>query len=303
MLAAVSTAGEFPLRLRGLYCCLLVLLALSGCASTNSAGRSRLTAPGSVGIIYSEMEMQAQLAMAADSVCEGKACEVRAAFRRQVYRLGTRLSYAAYREFPDLKSRVYNFYFSVPAKEELGTLSSAGGTVAAPEGLCLLAPAEPALSFILAREMGHVIAEHHAENSANALLVSAATTLLLPATALMRGATAAAPAATTAASLAGTRVVKSLYRPEQNREADAIGLLLAVRSGYRVDEISVALEDLAPRLREEGWMAELLSSRSYLDAVLTGPPVPPPEQRMAAAGDEGGPPTESLSGLPPAPRR
>lgn len=265
---------------------------LGGCASSGETPRSRMVAPNGVGTVYSEVELQAQLALASDAAsCSGDACAERAAFWRQVHRVGTRLSQSAYREYPELKKRVYNFYFSVPPKDEIGTLSSASGSVVVLDGVRGLAAEEPALAFILAREMGHVIAEHHEENSATSLLVSAAAALLLPMANLIRGAAAAIPAtaatgaATTAASVAGSRAIKSLYRPEQNREADAIGLALAVQAGYRVEEVAAAMAALAPRLKDEGWMGELLASAGYLDAVVAGPPTPAPVISVADCRD------------------
>lgn len=257
----------------------VLALILGGCAATGESSRQRMVAPQGVGVVYSEFELQAQLAVASDATCAERACETRPAFQRQASRVGAALAHAAYREFPRLRQRIYNFYFQFPAKSDIGVLSSASGTIVVLDGVRSLEADEPALAFLLAREMGHVIAEHHEENSATSLMVSAAVTLALPVANLLRGA-AAAPAAmgtgtATAVSVAGGRALRSAYRPDQVQEADAIAMRLLVQAGYQAEDVTAALERLAPRLKNEGWMGEVLASRNYLLAGLAGPPIPP----------------------------
>lgn len=264
---------------------------LGACATTTSqSGRTQFVVPKQVGAAYSEIELQAMLTLAPDSACAAKtidkACEAAVSFRRQVQQIGSRLGRAARDLRGELGRPVPYFQVLVPAKEEQGTLSSAGGTVVVFDGLRALDFQEPALAFVVAREMGHVLAEHHEENSATSLMMSAAITLALPMANLLRGAAAvsttaatatastsvAATAATTAASVAGTRVLKSLYRPDQLREADMLALRLMVRAGWTPMEVADALQAAAPRLKEEGWMEELLVSKQRLDQITMGPP-------------------------------
>lgn len=276
---------------------------LGACATTTSqSGRTQFVVPKQVGAAYSEIELQAMLTLAPDSACAAKtadkACEAAVTFRRQVQQIASRLGRAARDMRGELGRPVPYFQVMVPAKEEQGTLSSAGGTVVVFDGLRSLDFQEPALAFIVAREMGHVLAEHHEENSATSLMMSVAITLALPMANLLRGAAAvstttaatatattsvAATAATTAASVAGTRVLKSLYRPEQLREADLLALRLMVRAGWTPMEVADALQAAAPRLKEEGWMEELLVSKQRLDQITMGPPWLLPST-VAAAG-------------------
>ncbi|MRR52028.1 MAG: hypothetical protein EG825_14140, partial [Rhodocyclaceae bacterium] len=88
----------------------LAALALGGCATTQSeTGRSQWAAPHSVGAAYSEVDMQVQLAMAADSNCKGKECEAQSVFRQQVRRVGRRLSDSAFVLYPELRKRFPTF--------------------------------------------------------------------------------------------------------------------------------------------------------------------------------------------------
>ena len=277
----------------------VLALALAGCAATGESGRQRMVAPQGVGAVYSEFEVQAQLAVASDATCAEGACATRAAFQRQVARLGTALSHAAYREFPQLRRRIYNFYFQTPAKSDIGILSSALGTIVVLDGVRSLEADDGTLAYLLAREMGHVIAEHHEENSATSLLVSAAVTLALPVANLLRGAAATAPAAmgtgtATAVSVAGGRALRSMYRPDQVQEADAIAMRLVLQAGYEPEDVVAGLAKLAPRLKRDGWMGELLVSNDYLLAGLAGPPVPP-----AVPPDLGGLALETSLAQPP----
>jgi len=282
------------LRHAGILCLIAGVLVQGGCASVGESGRSRLVAPQGIGAAYSEMELQAQLFLAADANCTAGSCDNRPAFRSQVSRLGAKLSQAAQREFPQLRRRIHDFHFQVLAKSDIGVLSSAMGSVAVLDGLRRLETDEPTLAFILAREMGHVIAEHHEENSATSLLVSVAVTLALPVANMLRGAAAAAPAtaggvtttaATTAASMVGGRALRSVYRPDQLQEADVIGMRLTLQAGYKAEEVIDGLTGLAPRLKDEGWTGELLATKAYLDFALAGPPPPDLSETSVAAID------------------
>lgn len=275
-------------------------LLLGGCASTSSDGtRTQYLAPSGISTAYSEMELQAQVAMASDSACADKigdkSCQAAVVFRRQVQQIGSRLGRAARDMKVELGRPIPYFMLLVPTKSEQGTLSSAGGTIVVYDGVRELEFAEPLLAFLIAREMGHVLAAHHEENSATSLMMSAAVTLALPMANLLRGAaaaatttatattSAAATAATTAASVAGTRVLKSLYRPDQLREADLLALRLLNRAGWTPVQVADALDGAVSKLREEGWMQELLASKQRLDQITMGPPWSPPSA-IAAVG-------------------
>jgi Zn-dependent protease with chaperone function len=264
---------------------LLLPLLLAGCATaTSDTGRSQFVAPRQLGAAYSEVELQAMLAFTPDARCADSACDEVKAFRARVGQIGGRLARAA-RELAASPTEVPVFQFIIPEKAELGTLSSAGGSIVVFDGVRELGGDDIVLAFLIAREMGHVLSKHHEENSATNLLVSAAVALAFPVANLLRGASATlstttaltttsatATAATTAASMAGSRIVKSVYRPDQLREADAVALKLMHKAGWSIVEIDDALHAVAAKFRDEGWMSELQVSKARLDSMTAGPP-------------------------------
>lgn len=265
---------------------LLLSLLLGGCASTGTdSGRSRFVAPRQLGEAYSQVELRTMLALAADSPCKDKSCDAQLGFRREVVQLGTRLAKAAREIKTELRGPQPNFIFLVPAKDEIGTLSSASGSIVLFDGLRQLDLEEPALAFLIAREMGHIISQHHEENSATSIGVSLAFAIVMPMAAVLRGAAATVSAltttsvvgtaATTAASIAGTRIIKSIYRPDQLHEADTMALKIMHQAGWSAIEITGALQNSQGRLQNEGWEAELLVSKVRLENIFAGPVLPP----------------------------
>lgn len=270
---------------------LVSALALGACATTTTeGGRSRFVAPRQLAEAYSEVELRTLLAVTPDAPCGDAACEAHQAFRNQAKRVGTRLANASREIRHELKGAHPGFIFLVPQKGEIGTLSSSSGTIIVFDGLRTLELEEPALAFLLAREMGHVINRHHDENSATSIAVSVAATLVMPMAALLRGAaltvsaltstSAVATAATTAASVAGARAIKAIYRPEQLREADLAALKILNQAGWSTFEVAESLLRASHRLGDDGWMGELQASVDLLKGVAgitewayTPPPV------------------------------
>lgn len=255
-----------------------VCALLAGCVATSGSGRTQLLAPQDVGIAYSETELHGRLLFTAEHYCEGRDCEDAASFRREIRLLGGRLSQAARRLAPRLDLSPPQFAVSVPSKGEVGTLSSAAGSVVIFGGLRQVGFEEPALAFLIAREMGHVMSRHHEENSAANVMMSVAAALLLPVSNLLRGAAAILPtgsgatAATTVASMAGSSIIKGMYRPDQLREADHLALQLMIEAGWTPMQVADALHAAAPRLGGDGWMGELRVSKARLDQITMGPP-------------------------------
>lgn len=270
---------------------LLLSVLLAACA-TSEQGRARMVAPAGLGAAYSDVGLRTQLALAARRQCREEGCEPVAAFRRQVDRLGSELSVAAFALYPELNERLSGFDYSVPARDQIGTLSTAQGQIVVLEGLVDYASDDAVLSFVLAREMGHVIGRHHEENTAVSIFVSVAAQLLLPVANLIRGAAAALPSTaaaaltTTAASVAGSRVLKAVNRPEQLDEADAIGLRLLSQAGWDLNEVARAVEQAMPRLAgagDAGWVTEFRVSKMRLDQLDCGSiATPAPDFLMTA---------------------
>lgn len=266
----------------------LLLLLLGACATHSDQGRQRTIASSEVGTAYSEVEMQARLALTPETRCEEDDCIATQAFRTRVERLGERVGDGAYRLAFERDLPVPSFLVTVPGKDDIGTLSNASGSIVVFDGLRGLRLSDALLAFLIAREMGHVLARHHEENSATSIGISVAVSLLFPMTNILRGveaayATAATTAslASTAVSFAGSRIVRGLYRAEQQREADVYALAILGHAGWSPYEVSAALHAATPLLIGEGWMAELRETMLWLEQVAIGPPYPPPPEAEA----------------------
>jgi Zn-dependent protease with chaperone function len=253
----------------------LLIFLLAGCA-TSDRGRAQLLASDDIGAIYSDIGLRARLVTAADKDCSSDECEATAAFRRQVGEAGERLSIAAYAAYPDLERRVPRFEFSVPTKQELGTLSNAKGSVVVFSAMSELGMDEAALNFVVAREMGHIIGRHHQENTGLSIAVSVVAQLIFPMANIIRGAAAALPATTSlaattsAASMLGTRVLQSVYRQDQVDEADTIAFKLLRQTGWDLEEVVRSVDNMKPQLAqigEGGWISEFKLSKARLDLL------------------------------------
>jgi len=262
-------------------------LVLGGCVATTGSGRTQLVAPQPVSAAYSEINLQRNLLLADSRACRPDTCAAVAAFNKQVLRVGERLVRAAAAEARDRPIPRFDIRFLDTTEQS--TASSAAGSIVVHGGVRELGLDDPALAFLLAREMGHVLGRHHEEDSATNLTFSVIGSLLLPVGNLLRGAAAALSAtdgiaaATTAASFLGATAAKATYRHDQLREADLLALQLTTRAGWSVDEVAVALAALAPRLKDEGWSGDLLASKARLDQLTAGPPWPLPAEAAAAA--------------------
>ena len=207
----------------------------------------RLTAPPAVSAVYSDVDMQLHLAAAdTNAPCTGVECQLNRGFDQRVLRLGSRLAQSAFDAYPDLSKRISGFEFIVAEKGEPGSTSNATGTVVIFRGVQKLRLDEETLAFLIASEMGHVIARHHDVNSATSILFSVLAQALLPVANLIRGATAliqasaATWATTSAASFIGSRMTIESYKPDQLHEADTIALNLLTRQGWNNHEIDDA---------------------------------------------------------------
>lgn len=262
-------------------CLLLSGWGFGGCATTSEQGRTRMLAPREIGAVYSGIEMQARLAVSPETGCPLDDCLAVDHFRARVMDLAERVATAAYRLAGERDLDVPHFVVAVPGKDDVGTLSNASGNIVVFDGLRGIPLADAALAFLIAREMGHVLGQHHEENSALSLTVSVAVALLFPMTNILRGvetaytATAAsASLASTAVSLAGSRILRRLYRSNQLREADQYALEILVRAGWQPREVADALYQSASHIGDDGWLAELQETRKWLDAIVSGPPMP-----------------------------
>lgn len=127
---------------------------------------------------------------------------------------------------------------------------------------------------MLAREIGHVVAQHHEENTGTSLIVSLIATLLAPVTEVLKvlasvysGATAAAASASvTAASFASSKVLVASYRPRQLDEADRIALALLGATGVGAREVATGFSQAILQAQDDQWILDLRRSIEGLTA-------------------------------------
>jgi Zn-dependent protease with chaperone function len=229
------------------------LAILAGCAVNPDTGRSQLmllpaaqSAHANAGYALAEAASMAPVSTCQTSdggkLAAGKAAcpsaEQVERFARQVDRAGEVLAVAA-REFaPKLFSRVGGFDIEVRTGIEPGTASSAGGRIAISSNLAALDPSDDVVAFMVAREMGHVIARHGEENSGVRMAASVLTAVLPIGGLVIRF----------VASVVGAQAMTTSWAESQRREADELALALLERC--QRSPISVAFS-LRSGLRRE----------------------------------------------------
>ena len=197
--------------------------------------------------------------------CVAVGCESQQEFDARVQQLGAQLSASAYSVYPTLKKRVPQFAFSVIDKKEPGTASNGAGKVVLFRGLQEYELSDDALSFIMAREMGHVIGKHHTKNTSTKLIISALASIAFPAFAIIGASsttTLLTSAASTATSMVGSEVALTKMKPTQLAESDAIALKLL--SSQEWDLYSVASILQLDDSTQNNWTHDLNISNTQL---------------------------------------
>jgi hypothetical protein len=219
--------------------------------------------------------MRIQLASVANATCLGMECARNREFDQQVQRLGNRLAEAAFESDPDLSKRINRFEFVVAEKEKPGTASNASGTVVVFRGVQNLGLDDEALAFLIAREMGHVICQHHSEISSAKIIISVLASVLFPAINLLHGAalanvtsaTTTTTAASTATSFIGSQVVVASIKPTQLNEADSVAVGLLAGLGWEQHEVSDALDACSQVEGDDAWAKDFRISVQHVKAL------------------------------------
>lgn len=256
---------------------LLVMTLLGGC-STSPNGRLQVTAPAPISNAYSDVDMRLSLATTGNinKTCEAESCTLDQQFDQQVQHTGNRLAEAADVLFPTLNDRVGNFEFVVADKSKPGSTSNARGKVVIFRGVQQLQLNDTALAFLLAREMGHVIGQHHAENSATRIVIAVLAGVLFPASNLFNttaatqtafSSTAATTAASSATSYIGSKLALDNVKPEQSSEADFIALGLLEHLGWKPQDVATAIAALPPLDTRDSWAEDFSVSVTRLEAL------------------------------------
>lgn len=182
-------------------------------------------------------------------------------FARQVERVAAALQSGAQDLYPDLAQRVpglvqNSFDVYVVAGDEPGSASSANGRIALNAALGALKPYDEWLAFVIAREMGHVIARHHEENSAASIATSVILNILLPGSSLLKS----------AISTGGAGIAASSKREVQAPEADSIALELLAASGFHLGDVAPALRIGSAPAGDSTWAQSFRISSGSLRA-------------------------------------
>jgi predicted Zn-dependent protease len=122
------------------------------------------------------------------------------------------------------------YRFAIVDMEEPNAFALPGGWIYVSRGLLALANSEDALANVLAHEIGHVAARHHAQRQTRATGVGVATILGTLAAAVLGGPSAAQAVGAIGQS-AGAGLIAS-YSRDQERQSDEIGQQLAASAGY-----------------------------------------------------------------------
>lgn len=235
-------------------------MALCACVSVMPGARFQIADPSALSDAASSVDMRVALALAepADEACPAvlpsNPCDADIVFERHVAALGTRLAGAAYAAYPDLMLRHRTFSFGVADKREPGSASDASGAVVVFRGVRTPHLDEVTLAFLIAREMGHVIARHHDERLAVRIVATIMAQLVMPIADLIRSTDALVGSA---ASAAGTQVISAASNDERRREADAIALRLLAHQGWRRGDIANSLSAYATDLPDDSWSLEI----------------------------------------------
>ena len=255
---------------------------------TSSDNTSDSIVPAGISDAVSDVDMRVRLAAKPNAEhCLAENCLQNQLFDARVQQLGKQLTAAAYAQYPTLKKRVPSFVFSVVDKKDAGSASNAGGKVVFFRGLQQLELTDDTLSFIMAREMAHVISKHHNKNTSTKLIISALATLLFPAIGIIGASSAATQATTattlltsaasTATSMLGSEVALAKMKPSQLHEADEIAVEVLNQpdsslSDWNMREVASVLQfdetDLTSPSTSNSWLQDLQTSQYYLQQLV-----------------------------------
>ena len=171
-------------------------------------------------------------------------------FPLQVERIAGVLQKGAESLYPDLAQRVpeladSRFDVYIVEGDQPGSASSANGRIALNAALGARQPYDDWMAFVIAREMGHVIARHHEENSAAGIATSVIMNVLIPGSSLLKA----------LISAGGSEIAAKSQRGVQALEADAIAFELLQAAGFRLRNIYLTLL-IEPALLDDGSWSE-----------------------------------------------
>ncbi len=257
---------------------MLIIAQVLSVSAVHADENEQSIVPESISNIYSDVDMRVRLATKLNAApCKAENCRLNQAFDDRIQQLGIQLTAAAFLVYPVLKKRMTQFTFSVVDKKDLGTASNGAGKVVLFRGLQQLELTDDALSFIMAREMGHVIGKHHTKNTSTKLIISALASIAFPALAVISASSAAAQATTattlissaasTATSMVGSEVALAKMKPNQLAESDEIALKLLSNQDWDIRSVANILQ-FDNNQSENAWMKDLQVSSDSLQKIV-----------------------------------
>lgn len=244
-------------------------LGLAGCATVQNEDRARIV-DLPLASAHADLSFTVTSGSRQGSACDESAnCPTQAdrdsaiRFDLQVQRVTGVLQSGAESLYPDLAQRIPGlaggqFDVYIVRGAEPGSVSSANGRIALNAGLGARNPYDDSLAFVIAREMGHVIARHHEENSAAGIATSVIMNILIPGSSLLK----------TLMSAGGSGIAAKSQLKVQALEADAIALDLLRAAGFRLRDISLTLRIEPVSLDQGPWSQGFRDSSRYLDAEV-----------------------------------
>ena len=186
-------------------------------------------------------------------------------FLHQVRRVARTLQRGVQATYPDLRDRAPDladgrFDVFVVEGDEPDTDCSADGRIAVNAEFARWPLNDGLLAFIIAREMGHVIARHPEENSVACMATSVLMNVIIPGGMLLK----------TAVSTGGSGVAFFSQRDQQAAEADQIALNLLKASGYGLRKVAYTLRSKRLPYDDGRWSKDFKRSAATLIAEAKG---------------------------------
>jgi Zn-dependent protease with chaperone function len=196
-----------------------------------------------------------------------------APFQQQVTRIALGLQNAARNLYPDQMKHVGGFDVYVGNSQDLSTMSSGTGKIAINAGFAKLNPTDDWMAFVIAREMGHVVAGHHDNNAGASIVVSVLMNFIIPGSGLIK----------TALSFAGSQLAAESGRDKQAKEADEVALKLLEAAGYTKQSVALnlRLNPLGEDVAKNSWSATFRTSAARLTGIPAAAPTAPAATAVA----------------------
>ena len=255
----------------GRICLLAALCAATAACTTSPVGNRARVVDVPLAATHADLMFTVTTGSRQSFECLGSKCPktpgngISPVFALQVQRVSRRLQAGAQNLYPDLVQRVpgmsgSHFDIYIAESDEPGSASSANGRIAVSSVLATWQPSDDWLAFLIAREMGHVIARHPEENSVANMATSMLMNLVLPGSFWVKS----------AISAGGGQLASSSQRDVQEEEADTIALDLLKASGYRSRNVATALRKKTPALDDSRWSKSFRRSSEFAIAESHG---------------------------------